>query len=154
MNTKSTYRRGFTLLEMTIVLAIAVVLITIVTPPFIKFRQQQALQNTTNAIVSVLSDARAKTFAALNNTSYSVKIESNQATLFTGTSYSSSDPTNDVYPFETPTTVTWSLAGGGSVISFDRLKGTTSQYGTITIQLPSGVTRVITITTLGTVARN
>jgi len=146
--------KGFTLIEILVVIAIVGVLIAVVALPLIKFRQQQSLQNTTNAIVAVLNDARAKTFAAVNNTSYGVALSSTGMTLFTGTGYAVETATNETYTFESPVTATWSLAGGGNTISFDRLKGTTGQHGTITLQVPNGTMRTITITTLGSVIRN
>ena len=147
-------RTGFTLIELIVVIAIIGVLIGVVVLPLVKFRQQQALQNSTNAIVAVLNDARTKTFAALNNTSYSVYLSSTAATLFTGTTYSSGTSTNEVYTLEFPVTASWSLQGAGNSILFDRLKGTTSQYGTITLSISGGATKTVTITALGTVTRN
>lgn len=147
-------KNGFTLIEVMIVIAVIGVLMAVVGLPLTTFREQQALQNSTNALVSVLNDARTKTFAALDNTSYGVALAVDSATLFTGTTYDSNAATNELYPFETPVTASWSLIGGGNSISFDRLKGTTSQYGTIILRLPNGTARTVTITALGSVARD
>lgn len=152
MTTRS--HTGFSLIEVLVVIAIVGVIIGIVTLPFMAFRQQQALQNSTNGLVAVLNDARTKTFAALNNTTYSVYLTSSAAILFTGTVYDSAAATNESYTFESPVTASWSLQGGGDTISFDRLKGSTSQYGTISLTLLGGATRTVTINALGTVVRN
>jgi len=146
---------GYTLLEIIMVVAIIAVLAAVISLPFGKFRQTQALQNTTNAVVSALNDARTKTLAALDNASYGVHIESNQAVLFKGTTYSSTDPYNQSIGFESPVTLSsLSLNGGGSEIIFARLKGTTDQYGTIVLTLPNNQTKTVTVSAAGSVMRN
>jgi len=147
-------KSGFTLVEVTVVVAIVALLAAIVSVPLINFRRQQALQNTTNGLVALLNEARTKTLGSYNNTTYSVHLASSDATLYTGASYTAGASSNQIFSFEYPVTATWSIAGGGANISFDRLKGTTSQHGTITLSTSSGVTRTITITSLGTVSRN
>ncbi len=151
---KNISNKGISAIEVLIVSAIMGVLVAVVALPLISFRKHQALQNSTNAVVAVLTDARTKTLAALNNTSYGVRVESSRVILFTGTTYTSSASTNEVVLLETPVTASWSLQGGGSSIGFDRLTGITSQYGTITLALPDGTTRVVTIAASGSVTRN
>lgn len=147
-------KNGFTLIEILIVLAVIGLLIAVVALPLNQFRNNQALQNSTNSIISVLNDARAKTLAGLDNTNYSVAVFSNKLVLFKGQTYNSADSTNENYFFDTGITASWSLSGGGNIISFNRLEGSTSQSGTITIQLSSGLTQVVTISNLGTVSRD
>ena len=78
-------KNGYTLIELAIVIAIIGIILAIVIVPLSKFRKQEALQNTTNAITSILNEARTKTLAGYNNTTYSVRIESTRAILFVGT---------------------------------------------------------------------
>ncbi len=148
------FQSGITIAEVVIIIAIVAILAVISIGPLSAFRQKQALQNTTNAVVSILNEARTKTLAGYDDTSYGVHIESGKITLFTGTSYSSSTSTNENFFVESPVTLSWSLAGSASEILFTRLTGTTNQYGTITLTLPSGSTRTITITQTGSVTRN
>lgn len=145
---------GLTIIEALLVFGIIAVITVVVIVPFSTFRQRQSLQNSTNAIVSVLNEARTKTLAGVNNTYYSVRLESGQITLFAGGTYLSGANANQVTVLESPTTASWSLQGGGATISFDRLKGTTSQYGTITISLPNGTTKTVTVSSLGAIVRN
>ncbi len=145
---------GLTLAEIVIIIAIISILIGVVTLPLIKFRQRQALQNSTNAVVAVLNDARTKTLAGLDNTTYSVQIQSDKIILFTGTTYSSGSATNESYTIEEPVYLNWSLNGAVSKVSFNRLTGATSEYGTITLILPDGTTRIITISSSGSITRN
>lgn len=145
---------GFSLIEIVITIAVISALVAVVGLPLSRFRDSQALQNTTATVAAVLDDARTKTLAALNNTSYGVRLTSVDVTLFAGTTYTAGAAGNDVYVFETPVTASWSVAGAGNTILFDRLKGTTTSYGTITLRIPSGTTRTITISALGAVSRN
>lgn len=147
-------KNGYTLIELVMVIAIIAVILAIVIVPLSKFRKQEALQNTTNAITSILNEARTKTLAGYNNTTYSVRIESTRAILFVGTTYSSDASTNEIYTYESPTTATYSLQGGGQIISFVRLKGTTTQYGTITTSVTGVGTKTITVSSTGTIVRN
>jgi prepilin-type N-terminal cleavage/methylation domain-containing protein len=148
-------QRGFTLIEVVITSAIVVALVTVVAFPFLQFRKQQALQNTTNAVVSILNEARTKTLAAYNDTSYSVRLETSRAILFVGSTYDGSAVTNEYFEFESPIVLqSSSLQGGGTHISFDRLKGTTSQYGTITLAIPSGASKIITVSPTGSILKN
>ncbi len=147
-------QRGVTIAEIVIIIAIIGLLTTVIALPFSTFRQRQALQNSTNAVVAALNEARTRTLAAVGNTYYSVRIESAQVIVFVGSTYSSSTSTNEQIAIETPVTVSWSLQGGGSSITFDRLTGTTSQYGTLTLSLPNGSTKTVTVSSLGTILRN
>ena len=147
-------QKGFTLIEIIVVISIVLVLIVVTASPLSSFRNKQALQNSTNAVLSVLNDSRAKTFAAVGNTFYSVKLDTDKVTMFLGGSYTEGLATNEILFLEYPVTQSWNLQGSGSVVTFDRLKGSTSQYGTITISLPGGLAKTITISSLGSIVRN
>jgi Tfp pilus assembly protein FimT len=147
--------RGITLVELLIVLAIVLLLVATIVPSLAAFRKQQALQNTTNAIVGLLQEARSKTLASYETTFFSVYFDTATATLFSGGTYNASDQTNKVISFETPVTLqSTALTGGGATISFDRLKGTTSNHGTITVGISGGDTRTVSVNASGMITRN
>lgn len=149
------YQSGYGILHFIIIIAVIGILLGVAAVPFFNFRQQQALEHTTDAVVSILGEARAKTLAGYDNTSYSVHIEATKVVLFTGTVYSAGASTNKNILYETDVSLgTLTLSGGGSNVSFDRLKGTTAQYGTIILQSSNGQSRTVTITSAGTVKRN
>lgn len=149
------YQKGASVIEILVVLLVLGLLIAITVPSFISFRKNQSIQNTTNSIVSLLQEARTKTLASYNSTFYSVYFDTNSATLFTGGTYSSSDPTNKVVLYDSPVVLqSITVSGGGSNISFDRLKGTTSQSGTIVVGIPGGNTKTISVSSSGIVSRN
>jgi prepilin-type N-terminal cleavage/methylation domain-containing protein len=151
---------GFTLVEILVVLAIIALLAGIIMPSLSGFHNQQALRNTTEDMLSLLNEARSDTLGSLNATDYSVLIQSNQATYFIGDTFSSTDPSNKTITFDqavavSPTTGI-NLNGGGTTVTFDRLTGGTSEYGTIIIGLVSDPTqqKMITISQTGLISSN
>ncbi len=146
---------GFSLTELLVVVGVVLLLIAVIVPSLVSFRKQQALQNTTNTVVSLLQEARAKTTASYNSTFYSVVFDTNTATLFTGGTYTPGAAGNKSISFESPVTLqSTSLNVEGSTISFERLKGTATKYGTITVGIPGGATRTITVTQAGVISRD
>lgn len=147
--------KGFTLVEVLVVLGVVLLLTAIVVPSLARVRQQQALQNTTNGIIALITSARTKTLSGADNTVHSVKFETTRAIIFKGTTYMNGASDNQVYTYESPVVMsTPTLSGGGSVLMFDRLRGTTATHGTLQLQLPNGTTRTITVTETGSISRN
>ncbi len=147
-------QKGISVIEILVVITVIGTLVTIIALPFGSFRSRQALENTTALVVSVLTEARARTMAGLGDTNYSVLFEANQLTLFSGSTYSSSHPDNEVFAYEQPVTLqSISVSGGGSKITFDRLKGTTSNNGSVILRIPSTDTRTILINASGSINR-
>lgn len=156
---KASRIKGFTIVELIIVFAVIALLMALIIPTLNKFREEQALRNAGEDILSLLNEARFDTQASLNSSNYSVYIESNQATYFVGSTYSSTASTNKRITFNSAVTVPSSgisLAGGGSTITFNRLAGDTANYGTIRIQLVSDSSRykTILISNTGAVSSN
>lgn len=157
MNMK--YTRGFTILEILIVIAILGIMIGIIVPSFSNFRNRQAVSNTTEDLVSFLNKARNNTLLSKNSNYYSIHLDTNHAVLFTGGVYDENDNTNEILDFDTLVSVpagTVLINGGGSDISFDRLTGDTSDYGTIKVVLTEDVAinKTITINKLGIISAN
>ncbi len=151
---KYSYQQGISAIEILIVILIISIITAITVPSLISFRKNQSIQNTTNSIVSLLQEARTKTLASYNNTFYSVYIDTDKAVLFTGGTYSSSEVTNKIIFYESPVVLQSVSLGGGSQVSFDRLKGTTSQSGTIVVEIAGGDSKTITVSLSGIVSRN
>ncbi len=149
------YNQGITAIELLVVMGIVLVIGAITVPSLVSFRKDQALQNTTNAIVSLLQEARAKTLASYNNTVYSVVVDTTSATLFTGTIYNAQEVTNKIVSYESPVVrQSITLSGGGSTIIFDRLKGTTAQHGTLVVGITGGASKTITLSPSGVITRD
>lgn len=146
--------RGFSFMEIIIAVAVLVLIVGGVTASFSVFSKNRIIEATTSEILSELGEARSLTLASYDNTVYGVHIESNKITLFKGSTYSSVSSDNQVTTFSPRVSVSnIALFGGGNDITFQRLTGKTTQYGTLTVSLVSdpSKTKVITIQESGTV---
>jgi prepilin-type N-terminal cleavage/methylation domain-containing protein len=150
--------RGITIIETLIVIAIIGIISSIVFVNLSDFRNEQSLKNTTIDVVSLLNKARQKTLSSVNSTNYSVHFEMGSATLFTGATYNSLDPTNEVIYFNSSVNIPVQGGlniGGGNDVTFERLTGDTIG-GTIIIRLVSDETqqKTITINKTGVISSN
>jgi Tfp pilus assembly protein FimT len=144
--------RGFTLLEIVIVIAVIIILFLIIFSAFSGFNRNYALDTAAGQVASVLDEARSLTLASKGNTAYGVHFESSQVVLFKGTVYSTSDPNNSVHTLSSLVTISdITLSGGGSDAVFERLTGKLNKSGTVTISLASdpSMTRTITLQATG-----
>ena len=131
---KLSLKKGFNLVELLIIIAVLSLIAFGSVSVFINFRNQQGLDKDTETIVEILQQARSQTLTSQNDSQYGVHISATKITLFTGSSYSSSDLSNKDYPLTLSDTVlNVSLSGGGNEVIFQRLSGETSQSGTITL---------------------
>lgn len=142
--------RGITVLELIIVISIIAVLSAIIFLNLSKFRSEQSLQGTTSDIISLLNKARTDTISSKNSTNYGVHFETNRAVLFTGSSFTEPNVTNEQINLDSSVLIPVSgginLNGGGSDVIFTRISGDTANYGTIIVRLSSDATRQVTIT--------
>ena len=146
---KTINNRGINLLEIIVVIGIIALISAITIPNLSAFKKQQALKNTTEDIVSLLNEARNSTISSKNSTNYGVHFEEDQASMFSGTAFTSNSSEKQIdfdqaVMIEKDTDV--NLSGGGDDIIFERLTGNTTNYGTITIRLVSDASKIRTIT--------
>lgn len=148
--------KGFSLIEMIILMSIIGILSAVVISNLSGFKKQQALKNTTEDVVALLNEARNSTISSKNSANYGVRLESNKATLFQGTIFSSNSSNKQINFDSTISLSSASLHGGGDSIYFDKITGATSKYGTITLVITSTPTksRVITVSSLGVISVN
>lgn len=139
-------KRGFTVIEFLIALAVLAILATIIFTSMSSFRNSKALQIVSEDILSLLDEARGDTLSAKDGYAYGVHFESAKIVLFRGTIYSSSDTSNKIIDVDNAVDVySISLAGGGQDVLFQRLTGKTSQNGAVMIRLKSDTTKTKTI---------
>lgn len=143
--------RGFSLLEILVVIAIAATLFTIVANVFSSYEKQQALDKDAEKIRSFLLEARGRTLSSRELSSYGVHFETSRTVLFRGSSYSASDPGNLSQPLRSEVEISnIALGGGGSDVIFARLTGATTGAGTVTLRLKSDTSQMRIITIRGT----
>ncbi len=137
---------GFTFIELLVVLGVLAV-VTIVAAPFIASSiSRNNLQTSAWTLIDDLRRAQAQSMAAHTNSAWGVHLQMDRQVFFRGAVYNVSDPDNIVTIL--PATITifgFTLNGGGSDVRFSKVRGDTSDYGTITLQ-DSSSNETITIT--------
>ena len=154
---KNFYHKGFTLLEAIIVIAIIGIITAVAFPQLTKVRNVQILKSSSEDIVSVLNKARSETLASLNSLQYGVHFDTHSVTIFSGTTYTSGNSSNEIINISSPASISnISLAGGVYDFYFNRLSGTASKTGAITVSISSdsSLTKTITISGTGGVSIN
>jgi prepilin-type N-terminal cleavage/methylation domain-containing protein len=150
MNRGFFLRRGFTLIELLTVIAIFGIVMSITLVAFVSYRHNQALELATHSILSALAEARSMTLSSINAKRYGIHIETNSITLFQGSEYSASDPSNVVNPLDSAAEISAFLSGGGSDVVFERLTGNANTSGTILITSVSDPSKSAMITLYST----
>lgn len=143
------------MVEILISILILGILLTVTFFSLNSFRKAQALAASEGDMISVLEKAHENTLASINSTNYGVHFTSTQMTLFTGSTYASGTSTNVVTTFDSNVTLSGiTLTGGGADVIFDRLVGTTSDYGTLVVSVAgnNSQAKTITITKTGLVS--
>jgi prepilin-type N-terminal cleavage/methylation domain-containing protein len=149
------HNRGFSLLEILLVVGIMGVLAAVIAFPLSSFHRAQKIRGATADVSSLVQQAQSLTLASHDSLQYGVHLTTTTATLFSGTTYIANAASNRVTTLPSGVTATWSLQGSGADIIFERLTGETNQYGTITLSLSSPtLSRIITVSKLGSVATN
>ncbi len=154
------YKKGFTVIELLMVIAIIGIISLMSFPKLSDFKQAQSLKNTTGDMMALLNKAKSDSLSSLNSNNYSIHFENDRMVYFVGDTYSSSDSSNEVIYFETqvsiPSTGGINLNGGGDNVIFSKLAGNVIGYGTITLQITSDPTRqkIVTIEKTGAISSN
>jgi prepilin-type N-terminal cleavage/methylation domain-containing protein len=139
-------QKGFSLLEIIIVIAILGILSVITVTSFSSQRSHYNLDRTTSSVSGLLEKAYSRAVNSYNDVKHSVRFEPTKATLFEGTVYSSGTATNEVYEYDSNITLTsTSLNGEGTTVTFDKVSGATSQYGSVTFAVSDASTSSSTI---------
>lgn len=144
-------KKGFTALEILMVISIMMILVAIIISPFSAFRNSKVLDTASEETLALLSEARGNTLSAKDGYQYGVHFDAAQVVLYRGATYSSSDVNNKSVALDSALEVSSIiLAGGGTEVLFDKLTGKTSQSGSVIIRVKSDVAKSRTITIVGT----
>ena len=150
----NTFKEGYTIVEILIVLSVLALVIAVFLPSFQKIREGQVLKNAASEVFSALDKARSQGLASYNSLEYGVHFETNKITIFSGTIYSSSATDNLDIAITLPAYISAiTLTGGAVDLYFDRLSGAPNKTGTITVS-NSSLSKTITISATGTASMN
>ncbi|MFA4890139.1 MAG: prepilin-type N-terminal cleavage/methylation domain-containing protein [Candidatus Paceibacterota bacterium] len=138
--------KGFTVIEIAIVVVILAVLTAMAITSFSGFRQNQLLNSDVNKAVSIINEARSKTLSSQDFSQYGVHFETTKLALFKGATYVASSPDNASSTLSSFIEISEiSLAGEGSDVIFQKLTGKTDQSGAITFRVKADTSKTKTI---------
>ena len=118
--------RGFTMIELIVVIAIVGAIFAAGSIVMFDSIQRSVALNEQNLVVTLLMGQRTKALSNVNQSSFGLKVEANQYTLFQGNSFSGGV---DLRPVQKGTAIT---TGGDTEFVFGQLSGT-STAGTMTV---------------------
>ena len=138
--------KGFSLIEIIVVLGIISILAGISVVGYTRFRSQSNLEIATGIMVQALRFAKSNSEQVNNNSNWGVYVNSEEITVFSGTNYASRDTSKDKKVL-LPSGVTVS---GLSEIIFEKVSGSVGVTGSIIITSPD-TTKNISINEKGTI---
>jgi prepilin-type N-terminal cleavage/methylation domain-containing protein len=121
------YSRGFTLIEMLVVLAIAGLIASAGLPVSWELYRQNAFQDEFQLFVHIIGLARSESLNNENGAAHGVFISDDAYTLFAGDSYDPHNPTNERFPRNTAI-----AASGGSTVIFAPITADSESQETFT----------------------
>ncbi len=136
------YLRGFTLIELIIVVAILLIVGAIAIPGIISLQNAPELNNAAEEIIGALRTAQNQTLSSFENSQYGVYFDlttsPHQYILFKGSSYALRSIASD-RTYKVPSDVEFYQVntGGGGQIVFDKLTGATANVGNVSLRLKS-----------------
>lgn len=123
--------RGYSLLELIVIIAITSVLAGISLAGFTSFSRSEALDAGTASIMAGLRDARARTLASVEGSQYGIYVEADKYTLFKGSSYNMAAASNTITNLNSYIRASTTL----STYVFQRVTGNAVASGTIEVYL-------------------
>ena len=150
-------KKGATISQLLVVLAVLSILFSVVVPQFSKTRERQVLKSVISDVLSSIDKARGGTLSSLNSSEYGVHFQSDKIIIFKGEIFSAVGVDNETIDITSPASITNVTLGGVSGASgdiyFNRLYGVPSAIGTVTISTPN-YSKIITVSATGIASVN
>lgn len=131
-------KSGLTFIELIIVIAISLVILTIILGSFSRFNRSVTFDRDAEKILSMLHKARSDTLASKNDVRYGVHFEGTKIVIFSGSVYNPNSPQNEIFYLKSFESISNISVGGGSDVLFDRITGATSNFGSVTLSVLGG----------------
>ena len=124
-------KRGFTVVELLIVILISVVLMKIVVTGFGSLSNSSSLNKDASIVLSFVEKARAKSINSVNGTEHGVHFTSTSVQVFSGAAYSSG-VVEDTYTLSSKSTISAiNLPSSATSLYFAKLTGNASISGNV-----------------------
>ena len=152
MQTKLKSQKGFTLMEVLIIIFISGLLVITVLPIYNNLQISSQLRGNTSQIIQIIRTARERSSSGLNDAQHGVYFQADRYTLYQGTSYILRDT---VYDREVVLgdvlKITRNLSGSGEIDDLNFSKGISipNKTGTITLTHEIEGSHSISINNLG-----
>jgi prepilin-type N-terminal cleavage/methylation domain-containing protein len=141
---------GFTLVELLIVMAISLILVTAAVPIYGGLQVSAQLNETNSQIIQTLRTARERSVAGVNNSRHGVYFGSNTYTIYQGNSYTGRDTAYDrTATLDSALSFTYDITDGE--VNFTQNKGKVNNTGTITVNHSVAGSRSIVVNKYGVV---
>lgn len=125
--------RGISLIEIIIVIAIIGIISAVSFSSISNSSRNLGFEKSLNLIVASIERARTLTINSSNFSSYGLKIDSNEISLFEGTSFASSS-IEETYDLDNNISISnVDFESGSNIIYFSKLTGNANTSGTITL---------------------
>lgn len=139
-------RKGFSLIELIIVISIAMILMAISITTFFSVSDQQSLEKDVNYAIALVEKARLQTVNSKDNSQFGVRFASSSVTLFQGTTFVAGSSTNQVFNFSPKVEIfSISLSGGSQNTTFEKITGKSSATGTVRFRLKTNQSASTTV---------
>jgi type IV fimbrial biogenesis protein FimT len=146
--------RGFSFVEMMVSIGIISLLAVIASYSFGDNLKNKELITITDDIVATLELARSNAITGKGSTAYGVKFNSDSYIGFVGSSYISSNQSNDVNTISSKYTISNDIPGADDKIVFSKVKGESNHSSSVTVtisEVGGSRQKQVTIGTLGDV---
>jgi prepilin-type N-terminal cleavage/methylation domain-containing protein len=132
-------KRGLTLVEVLVTIAIGLIVVGTVFGAFVTFNKRQAVDKNVFKVYALLEEARSRTLSARSDSQYGVHFLANQVSLFSGSTFASSSIITTV-TFPPSVSASTTLTSGGVDVIFTRITGSTVNSGTSTLSIAGSAT--------------
>ncbi|CAN5209537.1 hypothetical protein BH09PAT2_BH09PAT2_05230 [soil metagenome] len=161
--TRSMFRRegykAFTLIEVSVVIAVMAILLSLSTFNLLNFQDNSAVDTTIETLVSDIKQQQLKsmngaTDGNANPAAYGIYLQTASYTLFTGATYVSTDPLNFAITLNNTLQITTTIPQSTLIFTkgSGEVQGFTVGQNTITVRhVPSNIAHTITINKYGTI---
>ncbi len=132
---KANLQRGFSGAEILVTLSILALLFLIGTMSLSRNVAEKELQSIADNIVAKLELAKSNAITGKNGQNYGVKFNSDSYVYFTGSTYISTNQSNETTQISSKFQITNDIPGSDDAIIFSKIKGYTNHSSTVTVTI-------------------